>query len=67
MDGYVVKFKRIDNGKYWIAGKIKEGKYGPQIGMKLTQELKAYLDSVPIDGWINLSIDKPFEKKETDF
>lgn len=63
MIGYVVRFKRVDTGKYWIAAEIKEGKYGPQIGMKKTAELQAYLDSVPPGGWINLSIDKPYEAK----
>jgi hypothetical protein len=63
MDNHVVKFKRIDTGKYWIAGNVKVGKYGPQIGMKKTPELKAYFDSVSDGGWINLSIDKPYEKK----
>lgn len=61
---YTVKFKRVDTGKYWIAGKCKEGKYGPQIGMKKSPELKAYLDSVPDGGWINLSLDKPYEDKK---
>lgn len=64
MDGYTVKFKRVDNGKYWIGGNVKEGKYGLQAGLKKTPELKAYLDSVPDGGWINLSIDKPYEAKE---
>lgn len=64
MEGYTVKFKRVDTGKYWIAGNIKEGKYGLQAGMKKTPEFQAYLDSVPAGGWINLSIDKPYEKKE---
>lgn len=64
MDGHVVKFKRVDNGKYWIGGNIKVGKYGPQAGLKKTPELIAYLDSVPEGGWINFSIDKPYEKKE---
>lgn len=70
MDGMVVKFKRVDTGRYWIAGSIKEGKYGLQAGLKMTPELKAYLDSIPMDGWVNLSIDKPYEKKkesDTDF
>ena len=64
MDGYTVKFKRVDTGKYWIGGNVKEGKYGPQIGMKKTPELMAYLDSVASGGWINFSLDKPYEQKE---
>lgn len=60
---YTVKFKRVDTGKYWIAGNCKDGKYGPQIGMKKTPELKAYLDSVADGGWITLNLDKPYEKK----
>lgn len=63
MIGNVVKFKRVDTGKYWIGGKITEGKYGAQIGMKVTPELKAFLDTATIGGWINFSIDKPYEKK----
>lgn len=63
MIGHVVKFKRVDNGKYWIGGKISEGKYGPQIGMKMTPELRAYFNSVADGAWVNLSIDKPYEKR----
>lgn len=63
MDGFKVKFKRVDTGKYWIAGSIKEGKYGLQAGLKKTPELKAYLDSIPDDGWINFSIGKPYTPK----
>lgn len=63
MDGHTVKFKRVDTGKYWIGGKITEGKYGPQIGMKVTSELKAYLDSVDVGGWLNFSIDGPRDSK----
>ena len=64
MDGYKVKFKRVDTGKYWIGGDVKEGKYGLQAGMKMTEELKAYFDSVAIGQWVNLSIDKPYSKDE---
>jgi hypothetical protein len=63
MEGYTVKFKRVDTGKYWIGGNVKEGKYGLQAGMKKTPELTAYLDSIPEGGWINFSIDKPYEGK----
>jgi hypothetical protein len=59
---YNIKFKRIDTGKQWIAGNVKEGKYGPQIGMKKTPELNAYLDSIPDGGWINFNLYKPFDK-----
>jgi len=62
MIGHKVKFKRVDTGKYWTAGDVKEGKYGPQIGMKVTPELKAYLDTAVIGGWLNFSIDKPYDK-----
>lgn len=64
MDGYKVKFKRVDTGKYWICGDVKEGKYGLQAGMKMTEELKAYFDSIAIGQWVNLSIDKPYNKEE---
>lgn len=63
---YTVKFKRVDTGKPWIAGNMKKGKYGPQIGMKKTVELKAYLDSIPDGGWINLNLYKPFKQESTD-
>lgn len=65
MDGHVVKFKRVDTGKYWIGGKVTEGKYGPQIGMKVTPELRAYLDSVDVGAWLNFSIDKPKDKPKS--
>jgi len=60
---YTVKFKRVDNGKTWIAGNCKDGKYGPQIGMKKTPELKAYLDSVADGGWINFNLYAPDKPK----
>lgn len=63
MEGYKVKFKRIDTGKYWIAAEIKQGKYGLQAGMKKTPELMAYINSVADGGWLNFSIDKPYEPK----
>lgn len=63
MIGHKLKFKRVDTGKYWVAGDIKEGKYGPQAGMKVTPELKAYLDSVDVGGWLNFSIDGPRDNK----
>lgn len=67
MDEYEVKFKRVDTGKYWGAGKLKEGKYGPQIGMKVSPELKEYLDSVPVGQWLNFNLystqPKPEEQK----
>ncbi len=63
MQDMTVKFKRVDTKKAWIAGNLKQGKYGPQIGMKLTPELKAYLDSVPMGGWLNFDLYEPFEKK----
>jgi len=61
---YTVKFKRVDTGKQWIAGNCKDGKYGPQIGMKMTPELRAYLDSVTEGQWLNFNLYEPFEKKE---
>ena len=61
---YTVKFKRVDTGKQWIAGKVSDGKYGPQIGMKVSPELKAYLDSVEVGGWLNFSLYEPYENKE---
>jgi hypothetical protein len=64
MDEYTVKFKRVDNGKYWIGGNIKQGKYGLQAGMKKTPELVAYLNSIADGAWINFSIDKPYEQKQ---
>lgn len=60
---YTVKFKRVDTGKPWIAGNCKEGKYGPQIGMKKTKELMDYFNSVSDGGWINLNLYKPYEEK----
>ncbi len=65
MEGYTVKFKRVDTGKYWIGGNVKQGRYGLQAGMKKTPELIAYLDSIPEGGWINFSLDKPYEAKPT--
>lgn len=62
MQEYTVKFKRVDTGKQWIAGNCKNGKYGPQIGMKVTPELKAYLDSVSLGGWLNFNLYEPYEK-----
>lgn len=59
---YEVKFKRVDTGKFWGAGKLKEGKFGPQIGMKMSPELRAYLDSVQEGGWLNFSLYEPREK-----
>lgn len=61
---YEIKFKRIDTGKQWGCGKIKEGKYGPQIGMKVSPELKAYLDSVDVGSWLNFNLYEPYEQKE---
>lgn len=60
----VLKFKRVDTGKPWIAGNMKPGKYGDQIGMKKTPELKAYLDSVPDGGWINFNVYDPYLPKD---
>ena len=65
MEHTVVKFKRVDNGKYWIGGKVTEGKYGPQIGCKVTEELKAYLDSLTVGSWLNLNLDKPKDKPKS--
>jgi len=56
MNEMEVKFKRVDTGKYWGAGKLKEGKYGPQIGMRMTPELRAYFDSVKEGEWINFNL-----------
>lgn len=64
MEEKTIKFKRVDTGKQWIAGSLKQGKYGPQIGMKVTPELRAYLDSVQIGGWLNFNLYEPYEKKE---
>lgn len=59
MEGMVVKFKRVDTGKQWIAGNVKNGKFGEQIGMKMSPELRAYLDSVPEGGWLNFNLYEP--------
>ena len=56
-----VKFKRVDTGKMWICGNLKDGKYGPQIGMKKTPELEAYLNSVASGGWINFNIYEAYD------
>lgn len=58
MIGTLVKFKRADTGKYWIAGKILQAKNGNghQLGMKLTPELKAYIDNIPPGAWLNFSL-----------
>lgn len=64
MEEMTVKFKRIDTGKQWIAGSIKEGKYGPQIPMRKTPELQAYLDSVAVGGWLNFNLYAPYEQKQ---
>ena len=60
---YTVKFKRIDTGKPWIGGNIKEGKFGPQLSMKMTKELKAFIDAAGDSGWLNFNLYKPFEEK----
>ncbi len=60
-----IKFKRVDTGKPWIAGNMKDGKYGQQIGMKVTPELKAYLDSVSVGGWLNFNVYEPYDKKSS--
>lgn len=66
MEYTVVKFKRTDTNKPWVAGNVKEGKYGPQIGMKMTPELRAYLDSVQMGSWLNFNLYKPYEEKQPD-
>lgn len=63
---YEIRAKRKDTGKWWGFGRITKSKeYGNlQIGMKKTQELMDYLNSVQIGGYINFSLFEPKDKPQ---
>ena len=61
---YKISAKRKDTNRWWSFGKVSEGKYGPQIGIKKTKEFMDYINSVTDGGYINFSLFEEDQKKD---
>lgn len=53
---YTIKSRKLPDGKRLVMGNVKPGKFGPQIGMKVTPELTDMVNSAAPGSWLNFDL-----------
>lgn len=56
---YTIKTRKGADGKRLSLGNVKQGRYGPQMGIKVTDEFRALVNAAEKDTWLNWDL---FEK-----
>jgi len=63
-DKYSVK-KKNAQGKFWSFGNVKKNQYGNyQLGLKVTTELRALVESSKEGEWLNFSLFKDEDERK---
>lgn len=53
---YTIKTRKQPDGSRKTVGNVKPGKYGPQMGLRVTEEFRTMVNGTEVGGWINLDL-----------